>query len=282
MDGLRDAIARRIRAGFSDPSGEPLRISRDDPGYYAADSIIRRVHGDVTTMMIGGIAALLMQMLHPRVLAGVWDHSRFREDMAGRLRRTSAFIARTTYGDRAEADAAVARVRAIHARIGGSLPDGTPYRADEPRLLAWVHVTEATAFLDSFIRYREPFLSRNARDRYFAEIGVIGRLLGADAVPVSDAEARRLILAIRPELQADARSREVARLILAPPKGDPALGPVHFIATQAGIDLLPRWARRMHGLDQPLASRPLLRGSAHAMAAISRWAMQPRPNASRG
>ena len=110
-------------------------------------------------MMIGGVAALLLQMLHPAVLAGVWDHSRFRDDMLGRLRRTARFIAVTTYGDRAAANQAIAQVREVHDHIHGRLPDGTAYRANDPELLAWVHVTEATSFLAGWMRYGDPAMT---------------------------------------------------------------------------------------------------------------------------
>lgn len=103
-------------------------------------------------MMVGGISSLLLQMLHPAVLAGVWDHSNFRTDMHGRLPRTARFIAWTTHGGREEAEAVIARVRNIHDRVGGTLPDGTPYAANDPALLAWVHVTEATSFLNAWRR----------------------------------------------------------------------------------------------------------------------------------
>src|SRR3546814_1166840 len=84
----------------------------------------------------------LLQMLHPGVLAGVWDHSNFRSDMLGRLRRTAQFISGTTYGSREQALALISRVKAIHDHVHGQLPDGTPYSAHDPDLLTWVHVTE--------------------------------------------------------------------------------------------------------------------------------------------
>ena len=87
-------------------------------------------------MMIGGIASLMLQMLYPAVLAGVWDHSHFRQDMHGRLRRTARFIAATTYGGPEEAAGLIARINAIHARVQGRLPDGTPYSAQDPALVA--------------------------------------------------------------------------------------------------------------------------------------------------
>src|SRR3546814_3700279 len=82
-------------------------------------------------MMIGGVSALLLQMLHPGVLAGVWDHSNFRSDMLGRLRRTAQFISGTTYGSREQALALISRVKAIHDHVHGQLPDGTPYSAQD-------------------------------------------------------------------------------------------------------------------------------------------------------
>ena len=90
-------------------------------------------------MMVGGVAGLLLQMLHPAVLAGVWDHSNFRADMHGRLRRTARFIALTTYGGQAEAEAAIARVRGIHDHVRGTLPNGRAYAANDPH--CWLGCT---------------------------------------------------------------------------------------------------------------------------------------------
>ncbi len=104
-------------------------------------------------MMVGGLASLLTQMLHPAALAGVWDHSNARVDQLGRLRRTARFIAVTTYEERDAAQAAIAQVRAIHAQVRGTLPNGQPYHADDPQLLAWVHVAGAVNFLNAWRRY---------------------------------------------------------------------------------------------------------------------------------
>ena len=104
----------------------------------------------------GGIAALLLQALHPLALAGVWDHSSFRTDILGRLRRTATFITGTTFGSRADALALIERVKSIHAHISGTAPDGRPYRADDPTLLTWVHVAEVSSFLAAHLRYVNP------------------------------------------------------------------------------------------------------------------------------
>ena len=152
----RKAKARlvgEIRSLFNDEAKGEKPVVRSDNALFSRDSVAWRVNGDVTSMMVGGVTALLLQMLHPAVLAGVWDHSNFRTDMLGRLRRTARFIAVTGYADREEALAAIAQVRAVHDRIGGTLPDGTPFSANDPELLAWVHVSEMVSFLDAWIRY---------------------------------------------------------------------------------------------------------------------------------
>ncbi|MFA6114395.1 MAG: oxygenase MpaB family protein [Sphingomonas sp.] len=270
--GVRRGLVRQVRAVLNDTKKGERPVMRSDNALFDPGTVVWRVHGDVTTMMVGGVAALLLQMLHPAVLAGVWDHSNFRTDMLGRLRRTARFIAMTTYGGRDEAEAAIARVRGIHGKVDGVLPDGTPYRAADPKLLAWVHVSEATSFLDAWIRYSEPGMSAADQDRYFAEFARIPEALGADPVPRSRAEANALIAAMRPELTADARTREVAALVLKQPARTLSSGPVQAITFQAAVDLLPDWARAMHGLSAPRLTRPLVRAGTFGIARTLRWA----------
>jgi len=272
MNPLKTAIASQVAAMFNDPSRGERPVTRRTDGLFGPNSVTWRVHGDVTAMMAGGIAGLLLQMLHPAVLAGVWDHSNFRVDMHGRLKRTAKFIALTTYGGRDEAQAAIARVRNIHAYVTGTLPDGSPYAANDPESLAWVHVTETTSFLAGWMRYAEPGMSGGDQDRYFAEMAQVAAGLGADPVPRDRAGAQRLLLAARQHLRADARTREVARLVLTQRAANPMTEPLHALTMQAGIDLLPGWARRMHGLRQPLAGVPLLRAGTFGLASAIRWA----------
>jgi uncharacterized protein (DUF2236 family) len=209
---IKKAIAGRVVAFFNDRSRGEAPVVRRTDGLFGPKSVAWRVHGDVASMMVGGISSLLLQMLHPAVLAGVWDHSNFRTDMHGRLRRTARFIALTTYGGHDEAEAAIARVRHIHDQVGGTLPDGTPYAANDPALLAWVHVTEASSFLNAWRRYVEPGMSAVDQDRYFAEMARVAHGLGADPVPSNRVAARRLMESYRPQLREDARTREVRRL----------------------------------------------------------------------
>lgn len=269
---LKQRIASEVVSIFNDRARGQKPVTRRPDGLFGPGSVVWRVHGDVTAMMVGGVSGLLLQMLHPAVLAGVWDHSNFRADMLGRLRRTARFIALTSYGGGDEAEAAIARVREIHAKVGGVMPDGTPYRADDPRLLAWVHVTETTSFLASWIRYAEPRMPAAERDRYFAEMALLGEALGADPVPRTQVEAQRLVETMRPELKADERTREVAALVLDSRAHKPSAEPLHKLTMQAAVDLLPDWARRMHGRSIPAPLTPLVRAGAGAIARTLRWA----------
>ncbi|WP_332640536.1 oxygenase MpaB family protein [Brevundimonas sp.] len=276
FESARAAIRRRITELFNDASKGERPILRRADALFAPDSVAWRVNGDIVTMMIGGVSGLLLQMLHPAVLAGVWDHSDFRSDMHGRLRRTAKFIAVTTYDHAEHGLAAIDRVRGIHDRIGGFLPDGASYCASDPALLAWVHVTEAISFLNAWIRYAEPHMPVADQDRYFAEMAVVADRLGAAPVPRDRASAEALIRSMRPALRADSRTREVAQLVLNQSVGAALTDAASGVVMQAGVDLLPDWARAMHGLKMPPA--PLVRARAHALARTLGWAYQGSPN----
>ena len=271
---LKGLIVGQVRALFNDKTRGERPVQRRQDALFPPDSVAWRVHGDVTSMLVGGVAALMLQMLHPAVLAGVWDHSGFRDDMQGRLRRTARFIAVTTYGAPDDATALLAKVRKIHDHIGGTLPDGTPYHASEPDLLAWVHVSEVLSFLDGWIRYGEPGMSRADQDRYVAEMARIAEPLGVDPIPTTRAEAEAIQRAMRPSLRVDARTRDVAGVLLNQPSPSLAARPFQTMTMQAAIDLLPGWARTMHGLEQPGVGLPLLRAGTFGVASTLRWAFR--------
>jgi uncharacterized protein (DUF2236 family) len=271
LSPVRRALVRQVRATFNDRSKGEKPVPASDEALFPRGSVIRRVHGDVTTMMVGGIAALLTQMLHPKALAGVWDHSDVHADMLGRLRRTARFIAVTSFGHRDKAQAAIAKVKAIHEQVSGILPDGEQYRATDPWLLAWVHVAGATSFLDGWRRYAEPGMSPADQDRYFAESGEIARLLDADPVPRTRVEAERLMTEFQAELRSDDRARAFRDLVLKAPAPSIGEAPVQLLLMNAAVDLMPDFARRMHGLSRPLL-RPMVRSATYGMAYTLRWA----------
>jgi len=274
---IRAAIRQRISDVFNDAEKGERPVLRRGDALFAPDSVAWQVNGDVVTMMIGGVSGLLLQMLHPAVLAGVWDHSDFRADMHGRLRRTAKFIAVTTYDSAGAGQAAIDKVNRIHKKLGGTLPDGTAYRVSDPALLAWVHVTETISFLDAWIRYARPDMPMAEQDAYFDEMARIGQALGADPLPRTRAEAEAQIQSYRPLLRADARTREVADMVMRQRIGSPAVDSAAGLIMQAGFDLLPGWAQAMHGHRPPLP-RPLVRAGALTTARFIRWAFDQSPN----
>ena len=266
---LSRAVVRQVRATFNDESKGERPIVPSDNALFPRGSVIWRVHGDVTSMMVGGIASLLTQMLHPGALAGVWDHSNARADQLGRLRRTARFIAITTYGERDAALASIARIKAIHAQVRGTLPDGRSYRADDPWLLAWVHVAGAVNFLDGWRRYVDPRASRADQDRYFAESGDVAALLGADPVPRTRTGAEQLLRQFRAELRSDERTRAFRKFVLEARAKSIAEVPVQKLLMSAAVDLMPDFARILHGLRRPLMP---VRAPTLGIASSLRWA----------
>ncbi|MDB5438710.1 MAG: hypothetical protein JWM33_1137 [Caulobacteraceae bacterium] len=265
-------MMRRVRAVFNDASKGEKPVPRSDRALYPRGSVVWRVHGDVTTMMIGGMGALLLQMLHPAALAGVWEFSNFRQDMLGRLRRTARFVAVTTYAEREEALRAIDRVKAIHLQVEGVLADGGAYRASDPALLAWVHACEAWCFLQAWRRFGEPGMSAEDQDAYYAQAGEVARRLGADPVPQTRGEVEALLARYRPALQVDDRTRTVATLLIHQPSLGGGMAPIQRMLVQAAIGLLPDWARQMHGLRQPPLASAASTVGVWSMAGALRWA----------
>ena len=270
---LRLKLVERVRGVFNDVESGQQPVPTSDEALFPKDSPIRMVHADIVAMMVGGVRGLLLQMLHPHALQGVLDHSNFRTDMHGRLRRTARFIAVTTFGHRDDAMAAVGRVNRIHAKVGGTLPDGTAYSATDPRTLAWVHVAEATSFLAAYLRHVRPDMPGSEQDEYYRQFAVIARALGADPVPIDRREAEAIFRDLRTDLTASPAAREIAQLVLTqkPPGSPPA---VQALLGAEAVALLPPFARSMLALERPgLAAIPA-RAATWGMGKTLRWAFR--------
>lgn len=216
---------------------------RGDTGLFGPDSVTWRIHSDFPGMLSGGITALMLQTLHPLALAGVWDHSDFRNDLIGRLRRTTAFVAGTTYAAKDEAERLIAHVRDIHRHVKGTAPDGRRYSAQQPDLLTWVHVTEMYSFLRGYQWYRSIALPIEIQDRYFDETARVALALGAQQVPRSVAEVDDYFSEALSELEFSDRSAEVLSIMEKASMPVPAGGFARGIFMGAGAALLPVWAR---------------------------------------
>lgn len=217
----------------------------DTPGprWFTEDDPIWRVHADAS-MFLGGIRALLLQSLHPLAMAGVAGHSGYRSDPWGRLERTSAFLATTTFGTTEHAEQAIARVRDIHERVRGKAPDGRPYAASDPHLLDWVHLVEVDSFLTAYQRFGPAPFSPSDADLYVAQTAGVAARLGATTPPTSVAELAERIAAFRPELAATPASRDVAKFLVLTPPLPLAARPGYGMLVAGAITSLPGWARR--------------------------------------
>jgi uncharacterized protein (DUF2236 family) len=279
LDALRRRLGDALFARVAGPEGPANRArfnAAPGPRWFAPDRPIRRVHGDAA-MFVGGLRALLLQSLHPQAMIAVAQHSDYRRDPWGRLQRTSTFLAATTYGTAADAQRAVDRVRRVHRHITGTGPDGQPYRADDPRLLRWVHVAETDSFLRCHQRYGAQPLDGAGCDGYVADAARIAMALGVPDPPRTRGELAAAIGGYRPELRATPQALEAARfLVWNPPLPLLARGPYAVLAA-AAIAELPGWARRELRLPRLHVAKPVLVPVAgHAIVGGVRWVMRAR------
>jgi uncharacterized protein (DUF2236 family) len=240
----REPLRRRVVGVVAGPQGPTLNYDTPagDAGLFGPDSVTWRIHSDFPAMMSGGICALMLQTLHPRALAGVWDHSNFRSDLLGRLRRTTAFVSGTSFAPRSVAESLIAHVKTIHRQVRGLAPDGRPYSADDPDLLTWVHVTEMASFLAGYTRYRRDDLKPAWRDRYFDETAQIAEALGARDVPRTAPAVERYFAGQIDQLEFSGRSREVLRVLAGIDLQIPGHAALREVFLGAGAALLPDWA----------------------------------------
>jgi uncharacterized protein (DUF2236 family) len=274
MTPLRQVVLRPVRAAFGSDRfpDEQYTSPVGDPGLFGPDSVTWRVHAGAD-MLIGGVSAVILQTLHPLAMAGVAEHSEWRQRPFQRLSRTSSFVTATTYASTPVAEGIIDVVRAVHTRVVGVAPDGRPYRADDPALLRWIHVAEVSSFLNSHRRYSLLPVTPADQDRYYDEVRVVAEKLGATNVPASRAEVASYLDQIRPELVAGRQALETVRYIRVAPFRQRPLQVAYQVIMQAAIGLLPYWARDMLGLNaQPLLELATTRVAAHALLSVMRMA----------
>lgn len=238
------ALTLRARVAGEDAPARAAEIwGSEGPRWFTPEDAIWAVHADAS-MFVGGIRALLLQSLHPLAMAGVAGHSGYRGDPWGRLERTSAYLATTTFGTIEHAEATIDRVRAIHEQVTGTAPDGRPYAASDPHLLDWVHLAEVDSFLTAYQRFGPKPLSPERADEYVRQAGSVAARLGATTPPVTAEELKDRLRAFRPELASTAASRDVARFLLLSPPLPLAARPGYGMLAAGAVATLPGWARR--------------------------------------
>jgi uncharacterized protein (DUF2236 family) len=264
--------------------------SRD--GYFAPESVIRRVGNEPLVPLLGGGPAVLLQVAHPLVAAGVVRHSAYEDDLWKRFMHTMEALYLIVYGSRREADRAGEIVRAVHAAVRGRTEEplgpfsaGTAYSASEPELMLWVHATLVDTSLAIFNRFARA-LSGAEQEVYYRQMGVVARVFGvpAEVIPRTLADFREYIAAQLggPEILVTAPARDVAGAILRAPLPAPlrAAVPAHRLATAA---FLPARLRGEYGLRWSpahaaaleLSARPLRLAAMALLRAAERFAPSP-------
>lgn len=272
QDRLHHAL--RSRVAGPDAASAAERIWRTPgPRWFTEDDPIWRVHADAS-MFPGGIAALLLQSLHPSAMAGVAGHSGFRGDPWGRLQRTSHYLATTTFGTIEHAERSVKIVRAVHRRVSGVDERGVAYAASDPHLLRWVHVAEVWSFLRAHQLYGARPLDVAGADRYVEQATVSGELLGGRDLPRTVAQLERALEGYRDELAMTDAARDAAAFLLREPPLPVVARPGYALIASGALGMLPPWASAM--LDLPAGSglrRSIARGAGVGATRLVRWGM---------
>jgi uncharacterized protein (DUF2236 family) len=278
LTSVRDRLGAQLFAMVAGADGQRRReMIHGTPGerWFAADSPIGRVHGDAS-MFVGGIRAIMLQSLHPAAMQGVADHSGYRGDMWGRLAQVANYIAVTTFGTERHALQAIGAVRRAHESVVGTMPDGTPYAANDPHLLGWVHAAEIDSFLAAHDAYGVQPLTPDERDTYVAQAAVVAEALGVVDPPRSAAELTARLAAYEPELRGTEAARDAIGFLVKHPDLPLPARPAYWTLVAAAVELLPDWARSELDLPRlPAPGRRVARALGRGSTRTVRWAMSP-------
>ncbi len=272
-------LEARVLALMQPAAGAPIDFSRPagEPALCAPDSVSWQVFRNPLTMFVGGVAAVVLELAEPRVRTGVWEHTSFRERPMERLRRTAQAAMLSVYGPRSQAEAQIARVTRLHARVQGVTPEGQPYRALDPPLLDWVQATASFGFLEAYAAHVRA-LSPGDRDRYYAEGLPAAGLYGATGAPCSLADQRRLFDAMQPALRASPIVEEFLRIVQRIPALPRPLRPAQALLVRAAVQLVPPAVRERLELGAAWSVAPWeARWIGRAARGVDRWHFRAGP-----
>lgn len=234
------------------------------PALAPADGVSWRVFANPVALFIGGVSAVLLELAQPAVRTGVWEHSSFRRDPAGRLHRTGYAAMVTVYAPQAEARAMIARVVKVHCKVQGRTPAGTPYEANDPQLLTWVQATAVFGFVQAYHCYVSA-LSPQEKDAAFAEGLPAARLYGAVDAPAAWAQWQQLLQATAPELENSAILTQFLDLMEQSPLLPRFARPLQRLLVRAAVSMTPAPVREFAALQ----GRGLRRGERHLVRALA-------------
>jgi uncharacterized protein (DUF2236 family) len=282
LERLRRDMAAQLEAAvgrhdeleiYGGPSGDPGLAG--GPG-----SVSWELHADLATLAVAGTAAILMELLHPSVMHGVYTQSAYRTQPLLRARNTLGYVLRTTFGNTAAATRVIEGVKCVHARIRGTRADGVAYCALDPELIAWVHTCIPWAVMTAYDAHVRP-LSRSEKDSYLREQATIGRMGGADWVPASVSELGEYVERMRPKLAFSEQTLSFLDFVAGRSAEQPARRHERldrWLGIRASMSLMPEWAQRLTGTRQPAwIQRALLWPSDRLKSKLTRFAMPELP-----
>jgi uncharacterized protein (DUF2236 family) len=246
---FRRLLDRALRHQLQAPGQTPADFTepKDEPALAGPDSVSWQVFRNPVPVAIGGIAAVVLELAEPRVRAGVWNHTSFRDDPVTRLRRTGLAAMITVYGARSRAERMIAGVRRMHERVRGTTPEGLAYAASDPELLCWVQATAAYGFLQAYRTYIRP-LGLADRDRFYLEGVPASQLYGAEGIPRSEAELETLFRRMEPHLRPSVTVFEFLDIMRRAPILPGPLRPMQRLLVEAAVEIVPEPVRRILGL----------------------------------
>ena len=299
---VQQALRRALAGERPGSDHDPTRHA-GDPGLTGPGSASWQVLSDVAGLP-AGVRALLLQALHPLAVAGVADHSSYETDQWGRLHRTSAWVATATFGSVPDALRISRVVRAMHRRVRGTAPDGRPYAADTPDLLAWVSITFTDSLLAMDQRFAAHPVDRATADRFVLEQSRVSALLDPRVdldeldTPEGHARLRRWEVDLplldegslpadvdglaatleryRGDLQVLHQGERILHFLRDP--GLPTFAmPAYRTMHAASVATLPDWVRDVLGSRQPRALDPVVLAQTDALLAGMRLGLGGSP-----
>jgi uncharacterized protein (DUF2236 family) len=233
----------------STPNQPVAAASAHAAGLFGPGSASWRVDREVV-VLAGGTAALLLQLAHPAVAAGVAQHSRFQEDPFARLRRTLTASFSVVFGTTQRAQRALDRIDHVHGFVRGTVPEtGDPYGARDPELLLWVHATLIDTALRVYDRFVAP-LSPDEAEAYHREGREIAIRLGVPAAvaPASLTELRGWMQEriMTGDVRVTPTARRLGQSVLYPTRLPPKW--IWDLAHMPSVSILPPPIRAGYGI----------------------------------
>jgi uncharacterized protein (DUF2236 family) len=233
-----------------------------------ADSLSWRIFKNPIMLLIGGIAAVILELAEPAVRTGVWEHSSFRKDPMRRLQRTGLAAMVTVYGARSIAEPMIARVVQMHAKITGETPRGELYSANDARLLSWVQATAAFGFSEAYSHYVKP-LNREEFDLVHREGAPASKLYGALEAPMSKAQLHALFDSMRGRLEPSPIIFEFLQIMRTTSGFPKPLCWMQGLLVRAAVEIVPHWIRECLGLTSDYGLAPAQRWIVELAGAVA-------------